>query len=179
MDHFDCGARLDRRHPGCEAPSVPPSVGTPKVKTRPIQAIAAQPTKLRARPQLHVQRDESGAGRKSIRCRQTPVMASAALGARWLSASMNVVLMGRDRTSLHKTEFCVEGQGWHIDRNVSSETKVHMERPYPYDLPVMKFIATEEVPMNGSRYPSGSVCLLVRGRRRRIHRAALAAHVIM
>ena len=31
--------------------------------------------------------------------------------------SVNVVLMGSDRTSLHKTEFCLEGQGWRIDRS--------------------------------------------------------------
>jgi Protein of unknown function (DUF3485) len=65
------------------------------------------------------------------------------------AASVNVVLMGRDRTSLHKTEFCLEGQGWRIDRNASSETKVHMDRPFPYDLPVMKFIADREVTDQG------------------------------
>src|SRR5258707_769301 len=27
---------------------------------------------------------------------------------------VNVVLMGADRTSLHKPEFCLEGQGWRI-----------------------------------------------------------------
>jgi hypothetical protein len=58
--------------------------------------------------------------------------------------SVNVVLMGSDRTSLHKTEFCLEGQGWRIDRSVSCETTIHMERPYPYELPVMKFIAARE-----------------------------------
>ena len=65
-------------------------------------------------------------------------------------ASINVVLMGSDRTSLHKTEFCLEGAGWRIDRSAASrETKVRLERPYPYDLPVMKFIATKEVTVNG------------------------------
>ena len=39
--------------------------------------------------------------------------------------SVNVVLMGSDRTSLHKTEFCLEGQGWSIDRSASHETTVH------------------------------------------------------
>ena len=62
--------------------------------------------------------------------------------------AVNVVLMGSDRTSLHKTEYCLEGQGWRINRSVSSETKVHLERPYPYDLPVMKFIATKEAVVN-------------------------------
>jgi hypothetical protein len=65
------------------------------------------------------------------------------------SAMINVVLMGRDRTSLHKTEFCLEGQGWRIDRNASVETTVHMDRPCAYDLPVMKFIVSREVNNQG------------------------------
>ena len=72
-------------------------------------------------------------------------------------AAVNVVLMGRDRTSLHKTEFCLEGQGWRIDRNASSETKVHLDRPYPYDLPVMKFIANKEVTERGQTFHARSV----------------------
>jgi len=63
--------------------------------------------------------------------------------------SVNVVLMGSDRTSLHQTEFCLEGQGWRIDRDSSAITNVHMERPHPYDLPVMKFIATRELTAEG------------------------------
>jgi hypothetical protein len=57
--------------------------------------------------------------------------------------------MGSDRTSLHKTEFCLEGQGWVIDRNATTETTVHMDRPYSYDLPVTKFVATKQVTVNG------------------------------
>jgi len=63
--------------------------------------------------------------------------------------SINVVLMGRDRTSLHQTEFCLEGQGWQIDRNASSETTMHMDRPYAYDLPVTKFLASKDITLNG------------------------------
>ena len=65
------------------------------------------------------------------------------------TASVNVVLMGRDRTSLHKTEFCVEGAGWRIDRMASSEMKVHLDRPFPYDLPIMKYIANKDVTDQG------------------------------
>ena len=65
--------------------------------------------------------------------------------------AVNVVLMGSDRTSLHKTEYCVEGQGWRVNRSLSSETKVPLDRPYPYDLPVMKFIATKEATINGQK----------------------------
>jgi hypothetical protein len=71
--------------------------------------------------------------------------------------SVNVVLMGSDRTSLHKTEFCLEGQGWSIDRSASHETNVHMDRPYPYDLPVMKLIASGEVTIGGQKKPARGV----------------------
>jgi hypothetical protein len=64
---------------------------------------------------------------------------------------VSVVLMGSDRTSLHKTEYCIEGAGWRIDRSITEETRVHLDRPYAYDLPVMKFIATKEVTMNGQK----------------------------
>jgi hypothetical protein len=66
-------------------------------------------------------------------------------------ALINVVLMGSDRTSIHKTEFCLEGQGWSIDRGASFETKVRLERPYAYDLPVMKFVASREATIGGER----------------------------
>jgi hypothetical protein len=70
---------------------------------------------------------------------------------------VNVVLMGSDRTSLHKTEYCLEGQGWRIDRSVSSEQKIHLERPYAYDLSVMKFIASKELAVSGGKIPAQGV----------------------
>jgi hypothetical protein len=76
------------------------------------------------------------------------------------ATTINVVLMGSDRTSLHKTEFCLEGQGWRIDRGASSETTVRMDRPYPYDLPVTKFIATKEVTVDGQTLTARGVYVL-------------------
>jgi hypothetical protein len=64
---------------------------------------------------------------------------------------VNVVLMGTDRTSLHKPQFCLEGQGWTIDQRASISTKVAMKRPVPYDLPVVKLIATKEGLIEGQR----------------------------
>lgn len=64
---------------------------------------------------------------------------------------LNVVLMGSDRTSIHKTEFCMEGSGWRINRSVSGETKVRVDRPFPYDLPVMKYITSREAEVNGRK----------------------------
>jgi hypothetical protein len=75
-------------------------------------------------------------------------------------AMINVVLMGSDRTSIHKTEFCLEGQGWRVDQGASFETTVRMERPYPYDLPVMKFVATREATIGGERRTARGIYVL-------------------
>ena len=74
--------------------------------------------------------------------------------------AVNVILMGRDRTSIHKTEFCLEGQGWGIDRNASSQATVRMDRPYSYDLPVMKFVATKQVTVNGQPVTARGIYVL-------------------
>jgi hypothetical protein len=71
--------------------------------------------------------------------------------------SVAVVLMGSDRTSLHKAEFCLEGQGWLIDRGVSHATTVRVDRPLPYELPVMKFIATRQVAEGGRNFTARGV----------------------
>jgi hypothetical protein len=64
-------------------------------------------------------------------------------------ALINVVLMGRDRTSLHKPQFCLAGMGWNIDNAASSEDKIRIASPEPYDLPVVKLIATKQFQQNG------------------------------
>jgi hypothetical protein len=74
--------------------------------------------------------------------------------------SVNVVLMGRDRTSIHKTEFCLQGQGWVIDRNASSQTTVRMDRPFPYDLPVTKFVTTKQVTIQGQPVTARGIYVL-------------------
>ena len=67
------------------------------------------------------------------------------------SVVLNVVLMGVDRTSLHKPQFCLEGQGWRIDQTASTQPIIRMERPFPYALPVVKLIATREAMLDGHR----------------------------
>jgi hypothetical protein len=56
------------------------------------------------------------------------------------NADISVVLMGQDRTSLHKPEFCLVGQGWTIEKEES--VKIKINRPYPYELPVKKMTAS-------------------------------------
>lgn len=63
---------------------------------------------------------------------------------------VGVVLMGADRTSLHKPEYCLQGQGWHLDLSASAEVRVHMERPCVYDLPVRMLLASRQVTEEGN-----------------------------
>jgi hypothetical protein len=60
---------------------------------------------------------------------------------------VNVVLMGTDRTSLHKPQFCLDGAGWTIDQ--TEMTTVPIERPHHYELPVIKLQTTKQLVMEG------------------------------
>ncbi len=56
--------------------------------------------------------------------------------------AVNVVLMGTDRTSIHKPQFCLTGAGWHIDQ--TERTTIPMDRPSRYALPVTKLTVTRQ-----------------------------------
>jgi hypothetical protein len=60
---------------------------------------------------------------------------------------LNVVMMGTDRTSLHKPEFCLVGAGWRIDS--SEELTIPMAQPHPYQLPVVRKLLTGRTIENG------------------------------
>ena len=49
-------------------------------------------------------------------------------------------MMGTDRTSIHKAEYCLKGQGMNIDQ--MTEETIRMYEPQPYDLPVIKIVAS-------------------------------------
>src|SRR5581483_6824031 len=53
-----------------------------------------------------------------------------------LQTEATVVLMGTDRASIHRPQWCLTGAGWNIDRIAQDE--VPMSRPYHYRLPVNK-----------------------------------------
>ena len=53
---------------------------------------------------------------------------------------LNVVLMGHDRTSIHRPQICLTGQGWTIERSELLEIPVGGARPFR--LPVMRLIAS-------------------------------------
>jgi len=56
----------------------------------------------------------------------------------WVVA--NVILMGADRTSIHRPDYCLPGQGWQI--RDKAEVKLNLAGPRPYELPVMKWIVS-------------------------------------
>ncbi len=60
-------------------------------------------------------------------------------------AQLSVVLMGADRSSIHKPQICMTGQGWAIDNDLTSVVPVHMDRPFAYDLPINKVVATKVI----------------------------------
>ena len=49
-----------------------------------------------------------------------------------------VVLMGTDRTSIHKPQFCLKAVGWDLDVQNDEEDTVPIQQPYAYNLPVSK-----------------------------------------
>jgi hypothetical protein len=61
----------------------------------------------------------------------------------------NVVLMGTDRSSIHKPQICLTSQGWKIDEAATRVETIRMTRPFAYDLPVMRLTGTVQVQANG------------------------------
>ena len=62
-------------------------------------------------------------------------------------ALLSVVLMGTDRTSIHKPQYCLDGQGWRIEKTES--VVIPMQRPFPYDLRVMKLTTSKPATYDG------------------------------
>jgi hypothetical protein len=60
-----------------------------------------------------------------------------------------VVLMGGDRSSLHKPQFCLTGQGWIIDPSLSEELRLPITQPVAYELPVVKLVSKKEITVSG------------------------------
>lgn len=51
-----------------------------------------------------------------------------------------MVLMGADRTSIHRPEYCLAGQGWRTDTYKKTVVRIPIQGPHPYELPVMKWV---------------------------------------
>jgi hypothetical protein len=61
-------------------------------------------------------------------------------------ANANIILMGMDRTSIHKPEFCLPGQGWRIDKKAT--VSIPIQGPHPYHLRVAKWTITNFIQNN-------------------------------
>ena len=112
-------------------------LGKPGVKTRPL------PTE----PNLEVLLPESVLNYSSAPLEQAPIVLETlpkdtSFGQRvyqspdqsWIQ--VNVVLMGADRTSLHKPQICMPGQGFVIEK--TEQVEIPMQHPSPHELPVIK-----------------------------------------
>jgi Protein of unknown function (DUF3485) len=67
-------------------------------------------------------------------------------------AVANVILMGADRTSIHRPEYCLPGQGWQI--RDQREVKLQVAGENPYELPVQKWtIANTFTTPDGTKQP--------------------------
>ena len=79
-------------------------------------------------------------------------------GSRYYKASdgfetlMNVVLMGSDRTSIHKPQYCLTGSGWQVP--TTEAVTIPITQPHPYELPVMKLTAVRQATL-----PSGGTAV--------------------
>jgi hypothetical protein len=58
---------------------------------------------------------------------------------------LSVVLMGTDRTSIHRPEYCLPGQGFVIDGTRSEITAIPIGGAHPFSLPVWKMYSTKRV----------------------------------
>jgi Protein of unknown function (DUF3485) len=117
--------RLGR--PGVKATEIP---GTPRMEIYlPEQVLDFSSTnqELDAKSQEMLPADTSTAQRVYFKPGIIPFVTS-------------VVMMGTDRTSIHKAEYCLQGQGLRIDQ--ATTDTVHITFPQPYDLPVIKIVAS-------------------------------------
>jgi Protein of unknown function (DUF3485) len=59
----------------------------------------------------------------------------------------NVILMGADRTSIHRPDYCLPGQGWQIREQ--SIVKLPVAGTPAYELPVGKWVVSKTFPVPG------------------------------
>ena len=63
---------------------------------------------------------------------------------------VSAILMGSDRTSIHKPYYCITGQGWRIDK--TEVINIPMARPIPYELQAQFLTSTTSF-----KRPDGSI----------------------
>lgn len=70
-----------------------------------------------------------------------------ALPKEGFSVQASAVLMGTDRTSIHRPEYCLTGQGWNITRQRPMQIRINGAKPY--DLPVQRYDMSYQGEVNG------------------------------
>lgn len=71
------------------------------------------------------------------------------------ACQISVLLMGNDRTSIHQPQFCLVGQGWNITN--TEQVSLRIDRPKPYDLPVMKLTSSKRFEQDGRAMVTNSI----------------------
>ena len=65
---------------------------------------------------------------------------------------LQVVLMGRDRTSIHQPQYCLTGQGWLIEK--TEEVRLSVAGSQPHEVPALKLTASRIITTEtGQRVP--------------------------
>lgn len=133
-------------------------LGLPGVRTHPladsIRLVADLPEKV-----LDYRSEQQETDAETV----STLPADTSFGQRLYTApdgfqlDLKIVLMGTDRTSLHKPQFCLPGQGWQINNTLSGQTSIPIERPCAYNLPVVKLIASTERVINGENIRASGV----------------------
>src|SRR6476620_3330104 len=120
-------------------------LGAPAVKTRPIPGGANLEVLL---PEKVLNYTSAPVEVSAVETNTLP--ADTSFGKRIYQApdgfglQASVVLMGTDRTSLHKPQFCFQGQAWDIDQIATVSDHVSIQEPGPYDLPIVKLVSSRE-----------------------------------
>jgi len=55
-------------------------------------------------------------------------------------ATATIILMGADRTSIHRPDYCLPGQGWRIDEK--TKVSIPLKGSPPHELPAMKWVVS-------------------------------------
>ena len=113
-----------------------PGCGWPRCRfsTRPTKSSApmAWPCRQTSCSASRRQRPSPRTGLATGRHHLRPTPLPAFPDKTWIEN--NVVLMGHDRTSIHKPEYCLPGQGFTIDHR--EVVDIPIAQPHPYDLRV-------------------------------------------
>lgn len=128
--------------------AVPQKLGPPGVKAHPVPGSDRWqidlPETVLGLPSTNLEMDAKAA---DMLPKDTSFVQKAYYATNGLTIMASVVMMGTDRTSIHKAEYCLTGQGMHIKS--MTEDVVKMSKPQPYDLPVIKIVAGESIPYEG------------------------------